>query len=102
MSDNPYAPPSGPSGYSNPPVKVDSGKIPVWAYLICGWPLALVAIGGMIGGVCGGAAFGVNLSIWKSTMPLPVKLILIPIVGFGAIGLWLVIAIAINTAIRGI
>jgi hypothetical protein len=94
MSENPYAPPTMPS-------KPQSNAIPIWVYLICGWPLALVAIGGMIGGAMGGAAFGVNLAIWKSAMPLPVKIILIPIVGFTAIGLWLAIALGLNAAIRG-
>jgi hypothetical protein len=81
------------------PSKPQGNAIPVWVYLICGWPLALVAIGGAIGGALGGAAFGVNLAIWKSPMPLPVKIVLNPIVGFAAIGIWLAIAFAINGAL---
>jgi hypothetical protein len=92
MSQELYPPPNKPS-------KVESHAIPIWVYLICGWPFALVAIGGMIGGLCGGAAFGINLSIWKSSLPLAAKIILIPIVGFTAIGVWLVAALGLRSLI---
>jgi len=100
MSDNPFASPSVPS---TPPVpaKVQSDAIPIWVYLICGWPFALVAIGGLIGGVCGGAAFGINLSIWKSQLPLAAKIILIPIVGCTAVAIWLAAAVGIQLLLRG-
>jgi hypothetical protein len=93
MSDHLYTPPKTTS-------KVEGNAIPIWVYLICGWPLALVAVGGMIGGAMGGAAFGINLAIWKSAMPLPVKIILIPIVGFTAIGLWLVLSVGLSAVLR--
>lgn len=93
MSQSPsYPPPAQPS-------KPQGNAIPIWVYLICGWPLALVAVGGMIGGACGGAAFGVNLSIWKSTLPLAAKIILIPIVGLTAIGLWLAFALGLRSVL---
>jgi hypothetical protein len=37
-----------------------------WAHLACGWPLVMVAFGGAIGGGLGGAAYCVNLWIFKS------------------------------------
>ncbi len=43
------------------PTSSQKAKLPPLAYLMCGWPLLLVAIGGAIGGCLGGAAFGVNL-----------------------------------------
>ncbi len=94
MNDNLYTPPNVQS-------KVQSEATPIWVYLICGWPFALVAIGGLIGGLCGGAAFGINLSIWKSQLPVALKIILIPIVGIAAVGIWLTAAVGINMALRG-
>lgn len=93
MTDNAYTPPAAPS-------KFESNATPIWVYLICGWPFALVAIGGLIGGLCGGAAFGINLSIWKSSLPLAVKIILIPIVGVMAIVIWLVVAVGLNVLLH--
>lgn len=91
MSQNPSYPPPAQSS------KPQGNAIPIWVYLICGWPLALVAVGGMIGGACGGAAFGINLSIWKSSLPTALKIILIPVVGFTAIGLWLAFALGLRS-----
>ena len=71
-------------------------EVPIWAHFFCGWPLLLIAIGGAIGGGLGGLAYGVSISLFKTSLPLPVKLILPPIFGMLAVGLWLAIAIAIN------
>jgi hypothetical protein len=69
--------------------RVESHATPIWVYLVCGWPLALVAIGGgLLGGLCGGAAFGINLGIWKSSLPLVAKIVLIPMVGLIAVACW--------------
>jgi hypothetical protein len=67
-------------------------KLPGAAYVLCGWPLLLVAIGGAIGGGLGGAAFGVNLKIYKSNLPTAAKIVLNLLTGFAAIGIWLAAA----------
>lgn len=79
-------------------IKQESGgeKLPALAYLACGWPLALVAVGGAIGGALGGAAFGINLVIYKSQMPVPAKVVLNLLTGLGAVVIWLMAAIAIS------
>jgi hypothetical protein len=46
----------------------------------------------------GGAAYGVNVAIYKSSLPLPVKVILNLLTGFAAFAIWLVIAMAIQAA----
>jgi hypothetical protein len=71
-------------------------KLPPLAYLLCGWPLLLVAVGGAIGGGLGGAAFGVNVIIYRSKLPLPAKIALNLISGLAAIGIWLAVAVAIE------
>ncbi|HNT76288.1 MAG TPA: hypothetical protein PKH77_14835 [Anaerolineae bacterium] len=66
-------------------------KIPVIAHVLCGWPLILVAMGGMIGGALGGLAYGINITLYKSNIPVILKIILNIVVGIAAIVLWLII-----------
>jgi hypothetical protein len=76
--------------------KEKPGKLSASAYLICGWPLVLVAFGGAIGGGLGGLAYGLNLLIYKSKLPLLAKLVLNFLTGVAAIGIWAAIAAALH------
>jgi hypothetical protein len=67
-------------------------KLPISAHLMCGWPLILVFLGGAIGGGLGGAAYGVNMAIYKSNLPTAAKIALNLITGTAAIILWIMIA----------
>ena len=82
------------------PPKTESVKLPAWAHVACGWPLVMVAFGGAIGGGLGGAAYGVNLWIFKSRLPLPVKVALNVFTGCAAFVLWATIASAIHSKRR--
>ncbi len=58
----------------------------VWAYL----PLLLIFVGGMIGGLCGGAAAAGTLSVLRSEMPRWARILialLLPPAGFLAYGM---------------
>lgn len=83
---------------ATPPDSTNEEKLPPWAYAICGWPLLLVAIGGAIGGGLGGAAFGINVAIYKSSMPIAAKCLLNLLTGLAAVGIWFAIALAIQSA----
>ncbi|MBI1249576.1 hypothetical protein GC197_17265 [bacterium] len=74
----------------------NSNQVPVWAHILCGWPLLLVAIGGAIGGGLGGLAYGVSISLFKTSLPMPLKIILPIGIGMLAVGLWVVIAVALG------
>jgi hypothetical protein len=80
----------------NPATDKPKEKLPSSAHAMCGWPLALVAVGGAIGGGLGGVAYVVNLAIYKSQLPVPVKILLNVLSGLAAIGLWLVAVAAIQ------
>ena len=67
---------------------------------MCGWPLLLVIFGGAIGGGLGGAAYGINIGIYKSNLPVPVKIILNVVTGGAAFGIWLAIAMAIRSKMK--
>ena len=68
------------------------------AHVMCGWPLALVAVGGAIGGGLGGGAYAVNVAIYKSQLPVPAKIALNILSGLSAFVLWLVIVGLIRKA----
>jgi hypothetical protein len=83
------------------PVEVKAGiqpaqKLSTLEHVLCGWPLILVFFGGAIGGALGGIAYAINVAIYRANMPGPLKIVLNPVVGFLAIGLWLAIAVAIT------
>lgn len=67
---------------------------------MCGWPLALVAVGGAIGGGLGGAAYAINLAVYKSEMPIPAKVLLNLAIGGVAVVAWLVVGSLILTALK--
>lgn len=71
-------------------------KLPMKVHLICGWPLALVVVGGVIGGVLGGVAYAANLAIYKSRMSERAKIALNVLVGASAIAIWAIIAVLIQ------
>ncbi|GAA4430020.1 hypothetical protein [Bremerella cremea] len=75
-------------------------QVPFWAHLLCGWPLFLVAVGGAVGGGLGGLAYGISISIFKTNVPMPVKIIAPVFIGMAAVVLYFVIAVAIFTAIQ--
>jgi hypothetical protein len=77
-------------------VKSGPGSMPKSAHLLCGWPLAMVLFGGAIGGGLGGAAYGVNVLIYKSRLPLAAKIVLNLFTGLSALGLWVLVATAIQ------
>jgi hypothetical protein len=82
------------------PREAKSERIPPLVVLACVWPLALLFIGGAVGGGLGGAAAGLNFSIYKSKLPASTKIVLNIATGFAAVVIWLAIAIAIQRTIR--
>ncbi len=73
---------------------------PAIAHVLCGWPLLLVAVGGLIGGGLGGAAYGINLTVYQSKLPVLAKFGLNMLVGLAAVGLWLAIGVAIHASLQ--
>jgi hypothetical protein len=75
-------------------------KLSIGAHIMCGWPLLLVAVGGLIGGALGGGAYALNIAIHKSNMPVPAKIVLNIVTGVVAILIWFVLAVALNAAVK--
>ena len=72
-------------------------KLGAGAQLMCAWPILLVAIGGAVGGLLGSAAYGLNLWIYRSNLPLPAKIALNITSGLSAAGVWLAVAMSIHS-----
>ena len=70
-------------------------KLPPIAHVACGWPLCMVAFGGAIGGGLGGLAYGINVKVYKSSLPPAAKVALNLAAGAGAFLIWFAIATAI-------
>ena len=75
-------------------------NIPVSGHILCGWPLLLVFLGGAIGGALGGTAYAANLAIYRSNLPIVVKIILNLIIGAAAFAIWFVIGLTVLHALR--
>jgi hypothetical protein len=73
--------------------------IPIPMVVLIFAPFALVGIGGCLGGMLGGLAFGVNSAIARSTMAMPIKFAAMVGVAFGAVVLYLVIALVLRGAL---
>ena len=93
MSTNPFQSPKQPA--EKPTEKPPEEKLPSIAYVLTCWPILLVLVGGAIGGGLGGLACGVNLHVYKSSLPVAAKVAIIPLTGVAAVGLWLAIVAAL-------
>ena len=71
-------------------------KLPLKVHFMCGWPLILVFVGGLIGGGLGGGAYGINVAIYKSKLPVFLKIVLNIFVGVLAFILWAILAVYIQ------
>ncbi|QEF97969.1 hypothetical protein Mal15_20150 [Stieleria maiorica] len=99
---NPYQPVENVDGAAGqtPDQTKQSGadKVPFSAHLLCGWPFLMVAFGGAIGGGLGGGAYGINMAIYKSNLPIAAKVALNVLTGIAAFAIWFAIVLAIHAA----
>lgn len=70
-----------------------------WQLVLTLLPLALIALGGLIGGAVGGGAAWVNLKIARSAMPAAVQALVMIVVAGAAYLVWLVVVAIIASAI---
>lgn len=63
-------------------------KLTTLQQVMCAWPLALVIVGGAIGGLCGGIAWALNTKIMSSSLSPPVRYGLCVLTGIVAAIVW--------------
>jgi hypothetical protein len=66
-------------------------KLPLYAHALAGWPLILLFLGGAIGGLCGGGAYGLSLMLLKKKGVTPLSCFLSALIGIGSVVLCFVI-----------
>ncbi|MDP1737739.1 MAG: hypothetical protein Q8L23_09885 [Caulobacter sp.] len=59
-------------------------KLNGFEHFVCAWPLALMFVGGAIGGLCGGAAWAANTKIMSSKIAAPLRYLLVLLTGLAA------------------
>lgn len=69
-------------------------------YVLAGLPLALIAVGGAIGGALGAVAAGLNVRLLSSSLPSPVRYLGTIATTILAVVLWMAAVTAIQTAAR--
>jgi len=72
-------------------VKIWSSELSTGANIFCAWPLALVAIGGALGGLLGAMAWALNVKIMKSDFIAAVTIPTVILTGLGAFAIYFVI-----------
>jgi hypothetical protein len=70
-------------------------KLSAVQQIFCAWPLALVVVGGAIGGLCGGVAWAINTRIMSSSMAAPARYGLCVLTGIIAGVVWFFAAMAL-------
>jgi hypothetical protein len=84
-----------------PPVpKAPPPKLTWYEHVWIGWPLALVAVGGGIGGACGGAAWGINRVVFLSIRQPVLRYLVTGLISVAAIVIYLVVASVVVTALQ--
>jgi hypothetical protein len=71
-----------------------------WQTILTLVPLALIGVGGVLGGLFGALAAVLNVKIAKSGLNAPVKAIVMVGVDFAAVVAWYVVAAAVLNAIQ--
>ena len=71
-------------------IKAEKPKLKPFEYAWAGWPLIMVAIGGALGGLCGGAAMALNVKIFNSSRSVKYKYGMTLLVSLASILVYLV------------
>ncbi len=73
-------------------------KLPSYTHAIAGWPLIMIVIGGAIGGLCGGGAYGVSMALFKKMGVTPLSCFFSVLIGIAGVVLYLVVALGLVVA----
>ncbi len=75
-----------------PPPQLPKPKHTWFQHLWIGWPIALVFVGGAIGGACGGAAWAINQKVFQATKHPVLRYLWTGLISIAAIVTYLVLA----------
>ncbi|MEU8616425.1 hypothetical protein [Streptomyces sp. NPDC048623] len=95
MSQAPQLPPLAPLDKKKP-----FAGLTTWQKVLAALPLALIAVGGMIGGALGALAMLTNVKIARTQLSTPVKVIAMLGVALAALIVYLAVAVALFGALN--
>ena len=81
-------------------IEIDEDKIPSGVHLLCGWSLALLFLGGVLGFIFAICSYLVNIKIYKSRLPRFLVWVLILMTGVFAITIWIIIGALLSMAVE--
>ena len=67
-------------------------KLTWYQYIWIGWPIALVIVGGLIGGACGGAAWALNQKVFQATQHPVMRYLWTGLISIAAIITYFIVA----------
>jgi len=76
-------------------VAADKKKLKAVEYAWACWPLIMVAVGGALGGLCGGGAAAINMKLFNSSRTQKAKYALSFLVSIGSVLLYLLAAVVL-------
>ena len=83
---------------NNEPIKEQQQSLPAYAHAIAGWPLIMIFIGGALGGLCGGGAYGISMALLKKKGVTPLSCFLSLLIGIAGVGLYFIAIIGLTIA----
>lgn len=69
-----------------------------WAWI--GWPMGLLFVGGLVGGLCGAGALTINQKVFRATPNILLRYLFTGLVSVGAVALYLVVAAAVFSVMK--
>lgn len=98
----PHTPPPPPPSLTRamPAVPVGPAKLAWYDHVWIALPIALVAVGGAIGGGCGGLAWGINKAVFQKTRNPVLRYVWTGLISAASVVLWLVLVLVVVAMIK--
>lgn len=80
------------------PTEEQPQSLPSYAHAIAGWPLIMIVIGGALGGLCGGGAYGLSMALLKKKGVTPLSFFLSLLIGIAGVCLYFFAIIGLSIA----
>ena len=83
---------------NNSPAQENPPKLPPFAHAIAGWPLIMILVGGALGGLCGGGAYGLSMALMKKKGVKAGTCVLSLLIGVAGVALYFGAVVALTLA----
>jgi hypothetical protein len=98
--DHPYREPAVPPTSPRQPGPEPPAKLAWYDQVWLALPFGLVAVGGAIGGMCGGAAWALNQKVFRATKHSVLRYVLTGLISLAAVIAYLILAMVFLAMLR--